>query len=71
MTIKHTTTEEFLYRLIENFISFEVIYNASVFTACLYDLFKKNLKRLFFYKFFDELLTSYTFKMVSRIGKIN
>jgi hypothetical protein len=63
--------KNFLYRLRGNFISFEIMYNASVFTACLYDLFKKNLKSVLFLQFLDDFLTPYTFKMVGRIGEIN
>jgi hypothetical protein len=51
--MKHVTTEEFLYRLMDNFISFEMIYKASVFTAYLYDLFRKNLKSALFLQFND------------------
>jgi hypothetical protein len=47
-----------------------MIYNASVFTTYLYDLFKENLKVLFL-QFFDDFLTLYSFKMVGWMGKIN
>jgi hypothetical protein len=57
--------------LIENFTSFEMIYNASVITACSYDLFKKNIEQALFLEFFDHFLTPYSFKMVGRMGKIN